>query len=380
MVPYFDILYGQYEISGGNSEMNKVMKWSACAVVAGILVTGVGYTGQATVSAAVNMKNTVPQPSVILKWKGTTLSQKGLIMNGITLIPVTVLRDQLGLPLNYNPGTRTYSVGSGYRQLNMDVSEYGVNTNVNNFYVNEYEVKNIGGRLYVPFRLMSDYLGLQGVWNSELKTLSFTPREENKLVMNTGLLETNTKDALFIIRNPTISGLADAKVEKAINTVLDNLMNEFVKVSKEQAAKRDSAVEHTYQFFQNYIVSYNENGVLSLVIDQYNYTGGAHGSNIRTGLTFSLKDGKLLSLDDLLKEKSPEYKEKLDKIVLKGLQEMGGYFGDFNGLTANVNYYVKPDGLALFFQQYEYTAYAAGIPTFVIPYSKVLPEGTTLFK
>ncbi|WP_438348199.1 PdaC/SigV domain-containing protein [Paenibacillus sp. FA6] len=360
--------------------MNKAMRWGAAAIVAGVLFTSAGYTGQAKVFAAGNTKNTVEQPGVILEWKGTTLSQFGLISNGNTLIPVTVLRDQLGLSLHYNPGTRTYSIGSGYRQLNMDLTENGVNTNINNFYVNEYEVKNIGGKLYVPFRLISDYLGYQGMWNPSLKSLNITPRVENKLSITTKMLDTPTKDALFIVRYPTISGLADAKVEKSINTALDNLKNEFVEASKEQAAKRDSSVEQAYQFFQNYIVSYNENGVLSLVVDQYSYTGGAHGGTLRTGLTFSLENGKLLSLDDLLKEKSPDYKERLDKLVLKGLQNNGGYISEFKGLGADVNYYIKTEGIALFFQQYEYTAYAAGIPTFVIPYHKVLPEGTRMFK
>ena len=360
--------------------MNKAMRWGAAAIVAGVLLTSVGYTGQATVFAAGNTKNTVEQPTVILEWKGTKLSQRGVISNGNTLIPVTVLRDQLGLSLHYNPGTRTYSIGSGYRQLNMDLAENRVNTNINNFYVNDYEVKNIKGNLYVPFRLVSDYLGYQGVWNPSLKSLNITPRVENDLSVTTNKLETKTKDALFIVRYPTISGLGDAKVEKSINTVLDNLKDEFVEASKKQAAKRDSSIEQTYQFFQNYIVSYNEKGMLSLVIDQYGYIGGAHGGTVRIGLTFSLEDGKILSLNDLLKGKSPDYKERLDKLVLKGLQDNAGYFGDFKGLTADVNYFVKSEGIALFFQQYEYTDYATGIPTFVIPFHQVLPEGTRMFK
>lgn len=360
--------------------MNKVMKYSVAALVAGVLVTSLGYTGQAPAFAAGNTKSTVQQTSVVLKWKGTTLSQKGLISNGNTMIPLTVLRDQLELSLSYNPGTRTYSIGSGYRQLNMDISEYGVNTNINNYYVNNYEVQNIGGRLYVPFKLMSDYLGYQGVWNPSLKSLSITPRVENVTVIKAESSETNTKDALFLIRYPTISGLENADAEKSINAVLEKLKKQFVEASKVQAAKRDSSVEHTYQFFQNYIVTYNENGMLSIVVDQYSYTGGAHGGTYQIGLTFSLKDGKLLSLDDLLKEKSPNYKEGLDKFALKSIKEINGYYDEFKGLDANPDYFLKTDGLALFFQQYAYTPYVAGIPTFVIPLNQVLPKGTSLFK
>ncbi|MHA0856317.1 PdaC/SigV domain-containing protein [Paenibacillus sp. CMAA1364] len=369
-----------YESFGGNSEMNTAMRWGAAALVAGVLLTSGQYTGQASVVEASNIKDAVKQPTVILKWKGTTLTQKGVIYNGNTLIPVTVLRDVMGLPLHYNAGTRTYSVGSGYRQLNMDISQYGANTNINNFYVNEYEVKNIEGRLYVPFRLISDYLGYQGVWNSSLKSLNITPRVEEDTSITTKKQDANTNDASIIARYPLISRLKDPKVEKSINSTLEKLTNEFVEASNKQIATRDNAVERTYQFLQNYIVSYHENGLLSLVIDQYSYTGGAHGGTVRIGLTFSLEDGKVRSLDELLVGKSPDYKVKLNKVILEGFQKNDFYFGEFKGLTNDVNYYLKPDGVAVFFQQYEYTAYASGIPTFVIPYHTLLSEGMKMFK
>jgi len=360
--------------------MNKVLKYSISAMMVGVLLTSFGYTGQATVFAAQTTKNTVEQTSVILKWKGKTLSQKGLISQGNTLIPVTVLRDQLGLPLSYNPGTRTYSLGSGYKQLNMDVSENGVNANVNNYYIYDYEVKNIGGKIYVPFKLISDYLGIQGVWNPSLKSLSITLRVENDIKIATELLETKTKDTLFLMRYPTVSGLENKEVEKNINAALEKHKTQFIEDSKEQEKKRDSSVDYMYQAFQNFVVTYNENGMLSLAIDQNSYTGGAHDSTIRTGFTFSLKNGKVLTLEDLLKEKSPNYKVELDKLVAKDLKVINGYYGDFKGLAADADYYIKPDGLAVFFQQYEYTPFAVGIPTFLIPFNQVLPKGTSLFK
>ncbi|OAB42204.1 PdaC/SigV domain-containing protein [Paenibacillus glacialis] len=360
--------------------MNRVKKYSATVLVAGVLVTSLGFTGLAPAIAAPITKNTVQQPSVVLKWKETTLSQKGLISNGSTLIPVTVLRDQMGLPLTYNPASKTYSIGSGYKQLDISISEYGVDAYINNHYVNEYEVKNIGGRLYVPFKLMSDYLGYQGVWNPPLKSLSITPRVENDIVITTKSEESKTKDASFLLQYPTISGLENAAAEKEINAMLEKVKKQFVEAANEQAALRDGTVEHPYEFLQNYLVTYNQNGMLSLVMNQYSYTGGAHGMNNRIGLTFSLQDGKLLSIDDLLKEKNPTYKVGLDKFLLKSLQGFEGYYGDFKGLGADVDYYLKTDGLALFFQQYEYAPYAAGNPTFVIPFDQVVPKANSLFE
>lgn len=360
--------------------MNKIIKYSAAALAAGVLLASSGFTGETSVLAAGNIKNTAQQTSVVLKWKGTKLSQKGLISSGNTLIPLTVLRDQLGLPLSYNPGTKTYSIGSGYTQLNMEVSQDGVNTNINNYYINEYEVKNISGRLYVPFKLMNDYLGYQGAWDPSTKTLNISKREFNTITIKTETVENTTSDAVYLLHYPKVSGLGNAEVEKAINNVLVQHMKTFNEKSIKQAKNRDGAIEHTYQYIQNYIVTYNRNGVLSIVVDQYGYTGGAHGGTDRTGFTFSLKDGKQLKMDDLLKTSSPTYRTALNKDLVQKLKTNDGYLSGFKALRTDPDFYVSEKGMEFFFQQYEYTAYAAGFPTFAYSFDQLLPKGTDPFK
>ncbi|AJS60835.1 PdaC/SigV domain-containing protein [Paenibacillus sp. IHBB 10380] len=360
--------------------MNKVMKWSAAAMAAGILIASSGFTGEASVLAAGNIKNTVQQTPVALKWKGTKLSQKGLMSEGNTLIPLTVLRDQLGLPLSYNPGTRTYSIGSGYTQLNMEVSQHGVNTNINNYYLYEYEVKNINGRIYVPFKLMNDYLGYQGAWDPSTKTLNISKRILNPITIKTETLEKATSDAVYLLHYPKVSGLVNSDAENVINNVLEQHMKKFNEESIKEANNRDDSIEHAYQYIQNYMVTYNRNGVLSLVVDQYGNTGGAHGGTIRTGFTFSLKDGKLLTANDLLKKSNPTYRTMLNKDLAKKLKAHEGYLGGFKALRANPDFNVSENGMLFFFQQYEYTDYAVGIPTFAYPFDQLLPKGTDPFK
>ncbi|MGF7049446.1 hypothetical protein J2T13_003957 [Paenibacillus sp. DS2015] len=357
--------------------MKKIVKWSAAAMVAGVLLASSGFEGATSVLAA--SKNTTQQTSVVLKWKGTKLTQKGLISQGNTLVPLTVLRDQLGLPLNYNPGTKTYSIGSGHTQLNMEVSKYDVNTNINNFYINEYQVKNINGRLYIPFKLMNDYLGYQGAWDASTKTLNMSKRELNTITIKTETVKNTTSDAVYLLHYPKVSGLGKVEVEKAINNVLEQHMKTFNEASMKQADLRDRLIEHTYQYIQNFLVTYNRNGVLSLIVDQYGITGGAHGSTIRTGFTFSLKDGKQLSADDLLKSNST-YRTVLNKDLAKKLKAHEGYLGEFKALSANPDFNVSEKGIAFFFQQYEYTVYAAGFPTFVYPFDQLLPKGTDPFE
>jgi len=49
------------------------------------------------------------------------------------------------------------------------------------------------------------------------------------------------------------------------------------------------------------------------------------------------------------------------------------YFDDYEKNVANYfnpkSFYLVPDGIVIYFQQYEIAPYASGIPQFTIPYS-----------
>lgn len=364
--------------------MNKGMKWSSAILAAGVLLGGSSLVGGTSALAATTVGNTVSQvvqqPAVVLKYMGKTLTQQGKIVEGNTMIPLTVLRDAFGYAINYNSTTKTYSVGNDAMKLNMQVSEYGVSTDLNGYYLysmtGEHEVKNINNRLYVPFKLLNDYLGFQGVYNPSLKSLELNKRVMNDIKITSETLDKSNKNATIRIQYPKISGLTD-EAQTAINAVFKKQAEQFIAESEEQASRRDGTIEHKYEFQQAFAVSFNREGVLSIVTDQYGYTGGAHGGTVRTGYTFSLKDGKQVELKDLLKAE-PDYKQKLDKMLKESSKEIS--FPDTpGGLTASPNFYVSESGIAIFYQQYEIAPYAAGIPTYTFNFNQILPKGTDPF-
>lgn len=114
-------------------------------------------------------------------------------------------------------------------------------------------------------------------------------------------------------------------------------------------------------------------------VSWYGYAGGAHGGSAVSCLTFDKHTGKRV------KEVLPWKAEKqLQKEMRKGLCT---YFGckdkelNDNLLLEDENSsfiplpqespYLTKDGVAFVYQQYEIAPYAAGMPTFVIPYDKV---------
>lgn len=113
-------------------------------------------------------------------------------------------------------------------------------------------------------------------------------------------------------------------------------------------------------------VLYNENNLLSLKLDKYGYTGGAHGANIILYRVFNLTNNKPVELDDLFIK---GYEEELTRILDKKLRRMNGIAAEDNllesgflidGIAHTDNFYINNDGIGFFYNVYEIAAYATG--------------------
>jgi hypothetical protein len=125
----------------------------------------------------------------------------------------------------------------------------------------------------------------------------------------------------------------------------------------------------------NYTVTYNKDCTLSLYFDQYEFMGGAHGNTIRHSDTWDIEDAHRKTLGEIY----PSYKLYITDIISGEIAAQtksgaGWYFDDYQKNVEQYfnpeNFYLKPDGLAVYFQEYEIAPYSSGIPEFTIPYSK----------
>lgn len=129
-----------------------------------------------------------------------------------------------------------------------------------------------------------------------------------------------------------------------------------------------------YEVILQYNITYNENYMVSLYYDQYEFTGGAHGNTIRTSQNWDLRIGKQIALCyfypnnpyyliDIIKEINKQIKEQI-------LVGNNYYFDNYCELvleTFNLkNYYLVDNKIVIFFQQYDIAPYSSGIPTFYI--------------
>lgn len=210
-------------------------------------------------------------------------------------------------------------------------------------------------------------------------SLAIQEKKPNNINITKQTIEKTIPEAKIKVEYPQIRGMKNRAAEKKINMLLKTKAETFVANSiKEAKMNQPSPNGSTYEYLGTYKVTYNGNGVLSLLLETYSYTGGAHGITVREGLTFRLSDGKVLTLDELLRA-NPNYRSIVDPAIAKKLEETEGYFGNFKTIGPNPSYYVKDQGVVIFFQLYDYLPYVSGFPEFYFPFAELLPAGADPF-
>ncbi len=129
-----------------------------------------------------------------------------------------------------------------------------------------------------------------------------------------------------------------------------------------------------YEIVSNFNLTYNNNNLISLYIDEYIYAGGAHGNTVQTSQTWNIKENKMLKLQDFFKS-NPNYvssiiKEVNDQIAKNIEAGNNYYFEDYCCLTsANFrveNFYLYREYVVIYYQQYDIAPYSSGILNFFI--------------
>lgn len=120
---------------------------------------------------------------------------------------------------------------------------------------------------------------------------------------------------------------------------------------------------------------YETDRVVTYLFNSYENGGGAHGGAVGSGMTFRKSDGRRVGWDMFSRG-------KMQTVLRDGLKEYFEVKTDeelASNLTLTETYLlpmpVTPpifgkDGIIVTYQQYEIAPYAAGMPSFVIPYNK----------
>lgn len=153
------------------------------------------------------------------------------------------------------------------------------------------------------------------------------------------------------------------------------------KLFRQAMEQYQNAIENKYpvmkfEAFVVYTVTYNENCTISVYCDSYEFTGGAHGNTLRFSETWNLNCGKQTKLCELFA--SPNYKCDIIKMINCQIAEQikngtNQYFENYSELVAQNfnedNFYLTPQGVVIYFQEYDIAPHSSGLPTFLLPFS-----------
>lgn len=134
---------------------------------------------------------------------------------------------------------------------------------------------------------------------------------------------------------------------------------------------------YSYEFLSDYKVPYNLGCITSLFFDEYTFMGGAHGSTLRKSDTWNFSTGQKMKLKDFFPFSSrlPEdlYADMEAEIAERLNESPGSYFEDYpNLLRKNFNsesFYLSPEGIIIYYQQYDIAPYSTGLPEFLFRFS-----------
>jgi len=169
----------------------------------------------------------------------------------------------------------------------------------------------------------------------------------------------------------------DSTLNSSIEKATKNFENEF------NSFRADFPEEaRPWEFFVDGEVSYQSPEIISIAINSYTDTGGAHGNTIIRFFNFDAQTGKRLNkvdiIDDLeaLTKLAKKYFEEEITSKNESQQLSGGdmqdfFYGDDFQLPETIG--LNNEGVVMLYNTYEIAAYARGITEFTIPFSEAKP-------
>lgn len=171
----------------------------------------------------------------------------------------------------------------------------------------------------------------------------------------------------YLIYYPRVEGMANKAAERVVNSMLKDLSG---------VKPINPSIQLDYSYTGNFNISLFKNRLLVLELSGYNYPfGAAHGMPSEIYVHINLSSGEFYKLKDLFKTDS-DYVKVLSDIIdnkIKNNPDYSYVFPDsYTGIKEDQPFYLDENNLYIYFQPYEIGPYAAGFPTFKIPFADIM--------
>ncbi|SMF83671.1 WG containing repeat-containing protein [Paenibacillus uliginis N3/975] len=168
----------------------------------------------------------------------------------------------------------------------------------------------------------------------------------------------------YLVYYPQVEGMTDKAAQQMVNSKL-----------KEMSQVKPIPGKLDYSYSGDFEVAFYKQNLLELELNGYHYPfGAAHGMPTKTYAIINLVNGHMYTLKDLFKPGS-DYVKELSSIVGKQIKEDPQYSyvfpGSYTGIRPDQPFFVTENAIHLYFSPYEIAPYAAGFPTFTIPFVEI---------
>lgn len=309
---------------------------------------------------------------------GQAVNGDAIENGGTVYLPLRSVCEKLGYSVEWTKENRSVTVKNDEKTVLFEPEANTVTDADHSYFVNgDYLADGyIGGgcmlissRIYADSEVMESCFGIRVTFDSSANSYRLTARPQGKVITENRKIVSEDSMLLTNIQYPYI-GMADKVVADKINAVI------LADVKTAQKEVQDGLKEYEgfqspnrFETYFNYKIAYQQGDILSLVLNDYQYYGGAHGTDIQRSHTFDLKTGIEYSLADLMKSDSGYVQYINDIIKSKIMKEDLYQIATFVTIADKQSYYLSDEGLVIYFQQYEYFPYAAGIVETNFPYA-----------
>lgn len=159
---------------------------------------------------------------------------------------------------------------------------------------------------------------------------------------------------------------------------LQEIMNDFIS-AYQKFIKEFPSSPQSWSVERTVSVVYQSPKVLSLELNENQYTGGAHPNAVRIFFNLNTASGKLIKLSDIL---APNYEAQLNAIAERKFRELKGLKSDEslsdagfdfkdNQFSLNENFLIGKAGITFYYNSYEIAPYAMGPTELFLDYSQI---------
>ena len=229
-------------------------------------------------------------------------------------------------------------------------------------------ITKLTGILLITCTLVGSYPQKLLINSGKLNETSFQVVEKNEKI--------DIKNLKKNIKIPQLTGGKNKNnienINKKIQEDIYPKVEDAEKTSQEYFLDSDNNIGMKYEVKSNYFITKNDEKILSIYMDYYEFLGGAHGNTIRTSYTIDKSKEIILRLKDLFVE-GYDYKSIINREIFKIIENNKEDYFDggsvFKGVNDDTSFYIEGNDLIIYYQLYELAPYVFGIPQFKIDMS-----------